>query len=59
MVPVRLRLGDVQLKAGDERAIRMLDLAIRLRVVDRRGEFHHPEERTKQREAFAYKLCPL
>lgn len=48
--------GDVQLKAGDESVVEKFGLSIHLWVVGCLGEFLQPEERTKRRKEFAYKL---
>lgn len=42
VVPVLLNFGDVQSEAGDERAVEIFGLSIRLSALGCHGEFLHP-----------------
>lgn len=54
-----LVFGNVQSKAGNERVVETFCFFIRLRMIGFPGASLHPEERTKHRKEFAFKLRPI
>lgn len=59
VVPILLVIGDIQSKAGDERALEAYAFSIRLRLEGLCGEFLHAEEHKKRQEEISYKLFPI
>lgn len=59
VIPILFVLDAVQMEVGDNRAVEMFGLSIRLWVVGLPGAFLYPEEHAKPRKEFAYKLGPI